>query len=190
LQTKPTLRFGVKKSAGNEDYLFRPSTLAHSFRAIALNPRIARLDLEAAMRYVLQRYGEKTMTIGAIYPPLTAFRAIGVGTQSTAHNLANVATDGFKAGRVTYAELPGQAGVAADGPRKMEVMGPLVPYGPGLPPLENRNPALPEGYVEGSATDIPTEMVNLIVNSRTYQANAKTVSTADDMLGVVIDMKA
>jgi len=130
------------------------------------------------------------MSIGALYPPLTAFAAYGAGMGSTAHNLANVLTNNFKAGRMTYGELSNRSGVRAEGPQPMGASGPLVPYGPGLPPLQNANPAVPEGFVEGSNTDVATEMVNLIVNSRTYQANAQTVRTADEMLGTVIDLKA
>lgn len=40
------------------------------------------------------------MSIGALYPPLTAFAAYSAGLGSTAHNLANVLTNNFKAGRV------------------------------------------------------------------------------------------
>ena len=130
------------------------------------------------------------MSLGsALYPPLTAFGAFGAGLESTAHNLANVLTNGFKAGRVTYADLPRQSGTAARGPEKLAVSGPLVPYGPGLPPLAGRNPALPAGFVEGSATDIATEMLNLIITSRAYQANAKVVPTVDSMLGMVINLR-
>ena len=129
------------------------------------------------------------MVIGALSPPLSAFSAYGAGLGSTAHNLANVLTGGFKAGRVTYSDLPGQSGVRANGPQTLDVQGPLVPYGPGRPPLEGQNPAVPEGFAEGSTTDVASSMVNLIVNSRTYQANAKTVQTADDMLGTVINLK-
>jgi len=129
------------------------------------------------------------MSIGALYPALSAFSAYGLGVNSSAHNLANVNSHNFKAGRVTYAEMPEGAGVRANGPQKLDVRGPLVPYGPGLPPLAGQSPDIPEGFAEGSTTDIGAEMVNLIVNSRTYQANAKTVQTADDMLGTVINMK-
>ena len=129
------------------------------------------------------------MPIGALYPPVTAMNAFGVGLQSTAHNLANVLTNNFKAGRVTYSELPNQAGTRAEGPQKLDVQGPLVPYGPGLPPLEGQNPAVPAGFAEGSTTDVAAEMVNLIVTSRSYQANAKTVSTADAMLGTIVNLK-
>lgn len=129
------------------------------------------------------------MSIGALYPPLTAFAAYSAGLGSTAHNLANVLTNNFKAGRVGYSELSNQSGVRAEGPQPMGNSGPLVPYGPGLPPLENGNPTVPEGFVEGSNTDVAREMVNLIVTSRTYQANAQTVRTVDEMLGTVINLK-
>jgi flagellar basal-body rod protein FlgC len=131
------------------------------------------------------------MSLGsALYPSLTALSAFGTGLQSTAHNLANVLTNGFKAGRVTYADLPRQSGTAARGPEKLAVSGPLVPYGPGLPPpAGGYNPALPAGFVEGSTTDIATEMLNLIITSRAYQANAKVVPTVDSMLGMVINLR-
>jgi flagellar hook protein FlgE len=129
------------------------------------------------------------MPVSALYPPLSAFSAYGTGLRSVAHNLANVLTNNFKAGRVTYAELPGTSGVRANGPQKLEARGPLTPYGPGLPPLAGADPAIPEGYAEGSTTDLATEMVNLIVTSRTYQANAQTVRTVDEMLGTVINLK-
>lgn len=129
------------------------------------------------------------MPIGALSPPLTAFAAYGVSVQSTAHNLANVLTNGFKAGRVTYSDLANQTGVRANGPQKMTAHGLLAPRGAGLPEPIGQSPDVPVGFTEGSTTDVATEMVNLIVNSRTYQANAKTVSTADDMLGTIINMK-
>jgi flagellar basal-body rod protein FlgC len=130
------------------------------------------------------------MSLGvALQTPVTALSAFGVGLQSTAHNLANVLTNGFKAGRVTYADLPQQSGVAAVGPQKLDISGPLVPYGPGLPPLAGQSPAIPEGFAEGSTTDIAREMVDLIVTSRAYQANAKVVPTVDSLLGMVVNLK-
>lgn len=130
------------------------------------------------------------MVIGALAPPLSAFSAYGVGTQVTAHNLANVLTNNFKAGRVTYSDLPGRSGVRAASIETDSATGPLVPYSSRLPDARGRNQSGPDGFVEGSTTDVAREMVNLIVNSRTYQANARTVTTADDMLGTIINLKA
>ncbi len=128
------------------------------------------------------------MTVGAFYPSLTAFSAYGAGLQNTAHNLANVLTNNFKAGRLNYSDLPNQAGVRAGGPQKLDVTGPLVSHGPGLP-SPGSPPNIPEGFAEGSTTDVALEMVNLITTSRLYQANAQTVRTADDMLGTVINLR-
>jgi flagellar hook protein FlgE len=43
--------------------------------------------------------------------------------------------------------------------------------------------------VEGSNVDIATEFSNLIVAQEAYSANAKLVTTADQMLQQTIDMK-
>lgn len=130
------------------------------------------------------------MIIGSLAPPLSAFSAYGVGTQATAHNLANVLSNNFKAGRVIYSDLPSQLGVRASPIESGATAGTLVPYDLGLPesPVQN-NPPVPEGFVVGSTTDVAREMINLIVNSHTYQANARTVSASDEMLGTIINMK-
>jgi len=43
--------------------------------------------------------------------------------------------------------------------------------------------------LERSTVDIASEFVNMITNQRAFQANAKTVSTADELLNEVIQMK-
>jgi flagellar hook protein FlgE len=45
------------------------------------------------------------------------------------------------------------------------------------------------GYLEQSNVDIGTEFTNLIITQRGYQANTKVVTTVDDMLQTLIDMK-
>ena len=129
------------------------------------------------------------MVIGSLGPPLSAFSAYGVGTQVAAHNLANALTNSFKAGRVTYSDLPGQFGVRVASGAPGSGAAPLVPYGPGLPELQG-TPSVPDGFASGSTTDVAREMINLIVNSRTYQANARTITASDDMLGTIINLKA
>ena len=129
------------------------------------------------------------MGIGSLASPLSAFTAYGVGTQVAAHNLANVLTHGFKAGRVTYSDLANQSGVRVEAVQTGSTAGPLIPYGPGLPDPAGPDRFIPDGFAEASTTDIAREMVNLIVNSRTYQANARTADTYDDMLGTIINTK-
>lgn len=43
--------------------------------------------------------------------------------------------------------------------------------------------------LERSTVDIAAEFVNMITNQRAFQANAKTVTTSDELLGEVIQMK-
>ena len=133
------------------------------------------------------------MPIGALYPPLSAFSAYGSGLNNTAHNLANVATNNFKAGRMNYSEGPQQAGVKATGAQQMQQasgQGTLSPTGPGLPPPPGADPGLGVGFSPGSSTNVATEMVGLITASQGYQANARTVDTANEMLGTIVNLKA
>jgi flagellar hook protein FlgE len=46
------------------------------------------------------------------------------------------------------------------------------------------------GSVEGSNVDIATEFTNLIVSQQAYSANAKVVSTANEMLQATLQMVA
>jgi flagellar hook protein FlgE len=123
-----------------------------------------------------------------MYTSANALNAFGVGTQVIAHNLANVLTNGFKSSRTMYYDLPAQAGTAATTQKLFSPTGPLIPA-QGLPPNPNSSPLTPPGFVEGSNTDIATEMVGLIVTSRAYQANAKVVPTVDAMLGTIINIR-
>ena len=43
--------------------------------------------------------------------------------------------------------------------------------------------------LEGSNVDMATEMVNMIVDQRDYEANSKTITTADTMISEVIQLK-
>ena len=43
--------------------------------------------------------------------------------------------------------------------------------------------------LERSTVDIASEFVNMITQQRAFQANAETVSTADELLSEVIQMK-
>ena len=133
------------------------------------------------------------MPIGALYPPLSAFSAYGAGLNNTAHNLANTSTNNFKAGRMNYNEAPQQPGVKATGPQQMQQasgQGTMVPTGPGLPPPPGTDPGLGIGFTPGSNTDVATEMVGLITTSQGYQSNAKTINTANELLGTIVNLKA
>jgi len=45
-------------------------------------------------------------------------------------------------------------------------------------------------YIEGSNVDVVEEMVSLISGQRTYEANSKSITTADDMLATAVQLKS
>jgi flagellar basal-body rod protein FlgG len=45
-------------------------------------------------------------------------------------------------------------------------------------------------YIEGSNVDVVEEMVSLISGQRTYEANSKSITTADSMLGTAVQLKS
>jgi flagellar basal-body rod protein FlgG len=50
-------------------------------------------------------------------------------------------------------------------------------------------PSVQQGSLESSNVDVVDEMVNLIVAQRAYEMNSKAVSTSDDMLQILDNMK-
>ena len=48
---------------------------------------------------------------------------------------------------------------------------------------------LAQGFLESSNVDVVEEMVNMIQAQRAYEINSKTIKTADDMMGLVNNLK-
>ncbi len=96
---------------------------------------------------------------------------------TTAHNVANVDTDGFKKSRLLLEEGP-RGGVST----RSETVN-----SPG--PLAVEQTAAGERLVEQSNVDLAEEMPSLVLARRAYQANVKVVQTEDEMLGALLDIK-
>ena len=58
----------------------------------------------------------------------------------------------------------------------------------GAPGTEGRG-TIESGSLEMSNVDLTTEFANLIITQRGYQANARVITTSDQMLGELIDLK-
>lgn len=126
------------------------------------------------------------MNLGSIAG--SALNAFGVDMMVRANNIANVNTDGFQAQRLNLMTGPGGTGVQVGSIDRDTSHGPMVP---GLVPSNaDGSGALVSGYVEGSNTDLGREFVHMIATQRGYEANAKVVSTYDDVSGTLIDMMA
>ncbi len=114
--------------------------------------------------------------IGAIHSALSGLTAFSKQIEVTAHNVANISTDGFKKSHVEFVSV--ETGGVLPVVRKDDSAGPTVlrdsSYGP--------------TQVELSNVDLGEEAVNQIIGQRMFEANIQALKTANDMLGSILDI--
>lgn len=103
---------------------------------------------------------------------LSALSAFGVAQQVSANNIANVNTDGFKASSVVLESGPEDQGVRVGAINESTNAGPMV------------------NGVEGSNTDIGSEMVDMITTGHAFSANVATIRASEEMTGHLLNMIA
>ncbi len=103
---------------------------------------------------------------------ISALSAMGVVQQVSADNIANVNTDGFNASSVMFESGPEGQGVRVGGIQESTNAGPFV-----------------DG-VEGSNTDIGTEMVDMMQTGHAFSANVAAERTSEEMTGHLLNMVA
>ena len=113
--------------------------------------------------------------LSGIQSALSGLTASQKKVDVAARNTAHSNTDGYKRGRVTLEESPTQ-GVQAI-VEQDNTAGPIA-----LEPTQDG-----ERLIEKSNVDIGEEMANLMLGRRFYAANLKTIQTADEMLGTLVD---
>ena len=59
----------------------------------------------------------------------------------------------------------------------------------GSPGVGTKVGALTSGALESSNVDLTAELVNMIIAQRTYQANAQTVKTQDQVMQTLVSMR-
>lgn len=115
--------------------------------------------------------------ISAIHTALSGLGAFGKQQEVSAHNVANVNTEGFKKLRADFVEV-GSGGVR-----------PVVSKDESAGPTVLRESGHGAAQIELSNVDLGEEAVNQIIAQRGFEANLKTLKTADDMLGSILDTK-
>jgi len=115
-----------------------------------------------------------------------ALQSISFSQQVSANNVANMNTNGFHSSRVGLETGPNDQGVQAQDVYENTSAGPLVPGGEYVETDEGMR--YEEMLVEGSNTDLATEMVQMIENEHAFAANAAALHTHLDMTGVIINM--
>lgn len=115
--------------------------------------------------------------LSAIYPAFTGLAAFATQIAVTAHNLANVNTNGFKKSKMELVAV--ETGGVLPVVQKDQSAGPSILNDAGLGPAQ----------LELSNVDLGEEVVNQILAQRGFEANISTLKTADDMLGTILDIK-
>ncbi len=116
--------------------------------------------------------------IPATTSALSGLQAFGTKINSNANNIANVSSEGYKKTRVTLATQAPQ-GVRAS-VETVDTPGNQVYQ-------ETNNGA---ELVEMSNVDLTEEIPESLINARFYQANLKTLQTADEMSKSLLNLKA
>lgn len=113
--------------------------------------------------------------VSGIHAALSGLMALQKKVEATAHNTANIDTDGYKKTVVTLTEQTPQ-GVTAQA-ATVDTPGPMA--------YEQTSEG--ETLVEQSNVELTEELPNLMLSRRFFQANLKTVQTEDAMLGDLLD---
>ncbi len=90
-------------------------------------------------------------------------------------------------GQVALASFPNQGGLLAVGDNMFVTSGNSGEPLTGVAGSGGRG-TMAQGFLEGSNTDMAKEFTNIIITQRGFQANARTISTADALLEEVISL--
>ena len=107
---------------------------------------------------------------------ISALNAVGTKMESSANNIANANTDGFRKTTATMAATAPQ-GVRAEVQRSST---------PGSVIADETG----NGYRELSNVDPAEELIDMRMSSHMYSANLQTIKTVDEMLSRLLDLKA
>lgn len=115
-----------------------------------------------------------------------AFRSFSDSHNLTAHNVANINTDEYKAKRLDLETGPEGKGVQPSLVVEDSSPGPLVQRQ--MPVEEDGQMVQREVSVEASNTDLVQEITTMIRDERAFEANAQVVRTYDHLAGNIIDI--
>ncbi len=119
----------------------------------------------------------------------SAMAAYGTRQQASAHNLANMNTQGFEPTRVTLAERPDQNGVRVQDTRTQAESVPGEPQDKVSLSQQARQTSGQEQQAqeEPSGTDVAEEMTRMEENRLAYAANTSVARTQQQMQGSLVN---
>ena len=116
------------------------------------------------------------MAFGALSISASGLHASIENLRASAHNIANIDTNGFKSQAVVNKSL--STGGVFSTVRQTD-----TPGNPLFNPVTG-------GTVEGSNVSTVNEMVNLIISGAHARSNANAIRAADDILGFIVNLIA
>jgi flagellar hook protein FlgE len=111
---------------------------------------------------------------------------VTIGTDGSV-NYQNSAGDTVTAGYISLSTFPNEAGLQRDGGNLWSANAASGAETVGQPGTANFGQTV-SGELEQSNVDMGTEFTNMIEAERGYQANASTITTADQMMQTVVQM--
>jgi flagellar basal-body rod protein FlgG len=137
-----------------------------------------------ADRFVVDSQGNRLQPEIQLPPEAAAVRVDSWGNLEAIDSGGNVvATDTVKL--YTFPNPAGLASVGGNDYIPTAVSGDAIEQTPG----NGAAGTLGQGFLEGANVDPAREMVNLILGQRGFEANLKVIRTADEMLGLAVDIK-
>ncbi|MCX6155582.1 MAG: flagellar basal-body rod protein FlgG [Candidatus Kapabacteria bacterium] len=118
----------------------------------------------------------------------TDSKQVTIGRDGTISVLLDGSTDEQQLGQLQLARFINPGGLHAAGDNLLEespASGKAIFETPGM----NNTGTINQGQLENSNVDIVSEMVNMITAQRAYELNSKSVTTADNILGVAVNLK-
>lgn len=123
----------------------------------------------------------------AITVPQNA-ESVAIGVDGTVSVTLPGSTATQQIGQITLARFSNPAGLAPQGNNlftQTAASGTPIIGQPGL----NGNGTLQNGYLENSNVSVVTEIVNMIIAQRAFEANSKAVTTSDQVLNTAVQSK-
>lgn len=130
------------------------------------------------------------MAFGALAISTTGLHSSIVNLRASAHNIANIDTNGFKSQSVVNRSL--SSGGVSSSVRKTNTPGDPIfnPFTADTAEDLNGGIVIEDPFVEGSNVNIVTEMVNLISSGAHASSNANAIRAVDEILGLIVNLLA